>query len=101
MANPLSVNLATVAIRILEWRPMALIGQFSYSLYLTHLVVWAMLGITLNLAPVKQLVLFSLNPLTICVLVLITVQIVFAYGFYLLFEKPFLRYRNLACQTTA
>jgi peptidoglycan/LPS O-acetylase OafA/YrhL len=94
IANLPSANLATIAIRILEWRPMVLIGQFSYSLYLTHLVVWAMLGITLNLAPVKQLVLFSLNPLTNRILLLIPVQIVFAYGFSLLFEKPVLRYRN-------
>lgn len=94
VANPSTVNLGTVAVRILESHPMVLLGQFSYSLYLTHLVVWAILGITLNLAPVKQLVSFSLNPLTIRILVLIPAQILFAYGFYLLIEKPFLSYRN-------
>ena len=78
-------------IRLLEPRPFSLLGEFSYSLYLTHLVVWAMLGITLNLAPVKRLVDFSFDPMATRILVLLPLLLVSAYGFYLLFEKPFLR----------
>jgi peptidoglycan/LPS O-acetylase OafA/YrhL len=91
-----SPSLATIAIRILQSRPLVSVGRFSYSLYLTHLVVWNILGTTLNLAPVRQLVRFSLDPMAIRVLVLIPLLLISAYGFYLLFEKPFLRYHGRA-----
>jgi len=86
--------ITTRVIQILESRPLSLLGRFSYSLYLTHLVVWAMLGITLNLAPVKRLVDFSLGPMPIRILILIPLLLISAYVFYLLFEKPFLRHRK-------
>jgi peptidoglycan/LPS O-acetylase OafA/YrhL len=80
--------------RILESRPLTSVGQFSYSLYLTHLAVLAILGITLNLSPVKQLGVFSIAPLPIRILVVIPILLISAYGFYLLFEKPFLNKRK-------
>ena len=77
----------------LEMRPFVFLGQFSYSLYLTHLVVWSILGITLGLAPVKRLVGFSLDSLPIKLFLVIPLLLMSAYGFYLLFEKPFLNRR--------
>lgn len=84
----------TSVVWVLQSRPLALLGQFSYSLYLTHLVVWAMLGITLNLAPAKRLVDFSLDPMLVRIFVLIPILLLSAYGFYFLFERPFLRRRR-------
>lgn len=77
---------------LLESRPLVILGAFSYSLYLTHLVSWAIIGVTLNLAPVKQVFSFSVDPIPVRILVLIPLQLIFAYGFYLLFEKPFIRH---------
>jgi len=79
--------------RILETRPLVAVGKFSYSLYLTHLVIWAILGVTLNLAPVRQVISLSLDPMPTRILVLIPVQLLTGYVFYSLFEKPFIRRR--------
>lgn len=87
-------KLIHVVVRILESRPLVWLGRISYSLYLTHLVTWAMIGITLGLPPIKRVVNLSLDPLPVRVLVLIPLLVLSAYGFYLLFEKPFLHYRE-------
>jgi len=71
---------------ILEWKPLVLIGGFSYSLYLVHAplieIVWKYAVVPQRLAEVPSfglLCLWSL-PLIFCV----------SYAFYLLFERPFL-----------
>jgi peptidoglycan/LPS O-acetylase OafA/YrhL len=75
----------------LQVPPIRFLGRISYSLYLTHLVVWAILGITLNLAPIKAVMPFSLDPMAARVFVLIPAQLGIAYISYRLFERPFLR----------
>jgi peptidoglycan/LPS O-acetylase OafA/YrhL len=78
----------------LELRPVLFLGAISYSLYLTHVVVWAMLGIFLGLAPVRRFISLSTDPFPIRLFVVIPLLILFAYLFYLVFEKPFLSSRK-------
>ena len=87
-------GLTTAITRVLESRPLAFLGRISYSLYLTHLVVWSIIGITLGLAPIERVVTLTIDPMPIRILVLIPMQVITAYGFYLLFERPFLRRRH-------
>ncbi|MEZ4867719.1 MAG: acyltransferase [Caldilineaceae bacterium] len=89
----------TIAVRILESRLLLFLGRISYSLYLTHLIVWSMFGITLGLAPIQRFITISLDPMPMRIFVLLPVQLLFAYGFYLLFEKPFLFQHKHAAQT--
>jgi peptidoglycan/LPS O-acetylase OafA/YrhL len=77
-------------LRILESRPALFLGKISYSLYLTHLVFYAAIGITLNLAPVRKLVSLSIEPIWVKLFVIIPLLVFAAYIFYLFFEKPFL-----------
>lgn len=91
---PATFSITRLAGQILEAPPLTILGQFSYSIYLTHLVVWAIVSITLNLDPVKHVISFSLDPMLWRILVLIPLLLVCAYGFYLLFEKPFLNQRR-------
>jgi peptidoglycan/LPS O-acetylase OafA/YrhL len=76
--------------KILEFKPIKKLGEFSYSLYLTHLAVWSMIGITLHLAPVQAVVNVSVDPMPVRLFVVIPFLVLFAYGFYTIFEKPFL-----------
>jgi peptidoglycan/LPS O-acetylase OafA/YrhL len=79
---------------VLGCKPLAWVGMFSYSLYLVHPpvieVLWKYLLAPLNLSPAKSLVAFSTVGL------LATVAI--AYGFFLICEKPFMKWpsRNRA-----
>ncbi|MES2378918.1 MAG: acyltransferase [Bacteroidota bacterium] len=72
--------------KILSWRPLVLIGTFSYSLYLIHAPLLALL---------YQYVIISLNlgRFTACMVLLtggtMAVTVV-AYFFFYLFERPFL-----------
>lgn len=72
--------------RLLANSLLVRIGGFSYSLYLIHppilQIVWKYLAHPLNLPQTKETLLMSSVGATICVVV--------AYGFYLLFERPFL-----------
>jgi peptidoglycan/LPS O-acetylase OafA/YrhL len=77
--------------KLLELKPIRLLGKFSYSLYLTHLVVLNIMGTTLNLSPIKARIQFSLQPMPIRVFVVMPLLLAFAYGFYRVFEKPFIR----------
>ena len=74
----------------LELRPIIFLGAVSYSLYLTHIVFLAILGIFLGLAPVRRIITLSTDPLLFRIFVVIPLAIIFAYLFYLVFEKPFL-----------
>jgi peptidoglycan/LPS O-acetylase OafA/YrhL len=91
MSSSGRVGLSGALSRLLESRPLAVLGSFSYSLYLTHLVVWAMIGITLGLTPARRIVDLSLDSTPARMLVVIPVLLLGAYVFYLIFEKPFLR----------
>jgi peptidoglycan/LPS O-acetylase OafA/YrhL len=80
--------------RFLELKLIVALGAFSYSLYLTHLVVLNIIGTTLNLAPIKARVSLSFEPMSMRLWVLVPVLLLFAYGFYRVFEKPFLGARS-------
>lgn len=85
-------KLSGFSLRILESRPALFLGNISYSLYLTHLVFYAAIGITLNLAPVKKMVSLSIEPIWVRLFVVIPLLVMAAYVFYLLFERPFLNH---------
>jgi len=71
-------------LRFLSSPPLVGIGLFSYSLYLTHFLL---LSVTHD-----ALLAMPLAPLLRCLLMLLGAPlacIAFAYGFYLIFERPF------------
>jgi peptidoglycan/LPS O-acetylase OafA/YrhL len=76
--------------RLTAWTPIAMLGTFSYSLYLIHFpiqqVLWKYLVLPFNLG----------KTLTFCVVATAGtgVIVVFAYGFYWVFERPFCRQRG-------
>ncbi|HWQ05119.1 MAG TPA: acyltransferase [Longilinea sp.] len=88
--------LSVLSLKILESRPALFLGKISYSLYLTHLVFYAALGITLNLKPVQKIALLSIEPIWVRVFLVIPLLVLLAYFFYLFFEKPFLNIPALA-----
>ncbi len=75
--------------RLLEWKPLVALGTFSYSLYLTHIPLESVMYHYLSASgfaqthPKETFVLMATLGAAVC--------IAFAYGFSLLFEKPFLR----------
>lgn len=89
-------RLTAFSMKVLESRPALFLGKISYSLYLTHLVFYAAIGITLNLAPVKKLVQLSIDPVWVKLFIVIPLLVLAAYIFYLFFEKPFLNNPALA-----
>jgi len=71
------------------WRPLVWIGGFSYSLYLVHATL-----INIAIPLVHQFRLDLLEQFFALVVLLPVAILPIAYGFYLLFEKPFLRKRR-------
>jgi peptidoglycan/LPS O-acetylase OafA/YrhL len=74
---------------VLAWKPLVVIGTFSYSVYLIHApliqVFWQFLLHPAHLAPVPMF--FALmGPCALATLAL-------SYGFFRLFEEPFMRRR--------
>jgi peptidoglycan/LPS O-acetylase OafA/YrhL len=71
----------------LEWAPFVWVGVISYSLYLTHYIVLAFLRVfVLGPAHVRSMA----RPL--CSLLLgVPLSVVFAWAFYAIFERPFLK----------
>ena len=72
-------------LRVLSWRPFVFIGTFSYSLYLIHM--------PLQSAFMKLLVLVANSRVTLYAAMLfiyIPIVVALAFGFYLVFEKPFI-----------
>ena len=73
-------------VSLFTWRPLVFVGAFSYSLYLIH--------IPLQLVPLRIILRYQLSPLqsyAALMLLYVPLTLVCAYGFYLVFEKPFLR----------
>ncbi len=71
-----------LAVGILESRPLKTLGSFSYSLYLTHGIVLMCLDHAIDmhsLPPAAQLVVEIFG---------VIASVCFAYGFYLVFERP-------------
>jgi len=73
----------TAYYRLLNWRPLALIGMLSYSLYLLHYAV--ILGVRRVFAP--------LHPALQACLAL-AISLALAWGIYLLVERPCARLRR-------
>jgi len=71
--------------KLLEWRPLVWVGTFSYSLYLTHGMVYMGMALLLSrfVVPrdIRQLIYLALGPV---------IAIAFSWLFFLCFEKPFL-----------
>lgn len=73
-------------VRLLEKGPLLFLGSFSYSLYLVHFQILALVHLALNRAGYSartEAVLLPLLTLPIC--------LVGAYCFYLILERPFIR----------
>jgi peptidoglycan/LPS O-acetylase OafA/YrhL len=77
--------------RALEWRPLAWVGLFSYSLYLTHApvlqIVWQYGVRPIQLGPNAEL--------AVTIVAATAGSLAFAFGFHLLFERPFLNHRSV------
>ena len=75
--------------QILSWKPLVILGEFSYSLYLIHLpLIHAAYSVTqkLNWSPATQFLFYQGAFLPFCILL--------GYLFYQVAEKPFLRQRT-------
>lgn len=72
--------------RILQWRPLAVVGLFSYSLYIIHYPL-ADLLCQVIVAPIHN----ELAREAVLAGVVAPALIALAYGFYRLFEQPFHR----------
>ncbi len=83
---------ATPLARLLERGPVVSVGHFSYSLYLTHapilLAIWVFVVRPLHLAPLAQFATMVVITVPVCLAA--------AYGFFRLFERPFLTKRSFA-----
>ncbi len=82
----LALDSNSAASRLLSWRPLVRIGQFSYSIYLIHVPL-------LHLAFTKLQPFNLSNDTTLIVLEFVGIPIIVAisYIFHLGFEKPFMR----------
>ncbi len=80
-----------LSVRFLKAKPCVVLGSFSYSLYLIHAPVLALLTAALNkfhLTAATTVEVYLIGAVPLCVLA--------AYLFYLLFEKPFLVKRKIS-----
>lgn len=83
-----------LGLRILDSAAAAKLGQFSYSIYLTHCIVLMLLECVLY-----KLHLRGITALGIKAVIGIPLGLGFAYLFFLPFEKPFLRRRESKSRT--
>ncbi len=77
-----STRKASVAVRFLESPPLKTLGRFSYSLYLTHGIVLMCLDYAMGHSHPQPMVSLATHALGVMV------SVCFAYGFYLVFERP-------------
>ncbi len=92
--NSQSAKSKPVVVRFLELPILEKLGRFSYSLYLTHgivLIVFNFISTRLQVSPILH---FGINVIGVII------SICFAYGFHLIFEKPFLTSRKGAKEIT-
>lgn len=89
-----TLNESSLSRRGLEWRPLVVLGVFSYSLYLVHApllqIYWQYLLVPLGLD--HTTIFYSLMTGGLAL------TIAASYGFFLLFEKPFLGRRAPSLQ---
>jgi peptidoglycan/LPS O-acetylase OafA/YrhL len=76
-------------LKLLEARWAVMLGVFSYSLYLIHAPLLGMLHLFLRPYHIAPLPLLALHEL-----IGVPCSLLFAYGFFLLFERPFLNTRR-------
>jgi peptidoglycan/LPS O-acetylase OafA/YrhL len=76
--------------RAFSSRPITFVGSFAYSLYLTHFPLFA-----LGAWAASALGIVGAQAFYLVFVPLLLPVFAFAYGFYLLFERPFLRSRQL------
>lgn len=72
-------------LRLVQW--LSWLGLFSYSLYLTH---WLVVGLVLQVLGKAHL-----ERPAVCLVIAPIVSIVVAFGFYQLFERPFIRKKTV------
>lgn len=82
-------NCKHLLVRLLEVRPLVMVGTFSYSLYLIHGPVLAILNHILNLGSLSPGVKYS-----IMVVGGVSIAALASYLFFFAFERPFLRTRQ-------
>ena len=77
-------------LRLFELKPVVALGIFSYSLYLVHAPILSLSSLALRHGQVH-------GPwaVAVAVLVAVPVSVIFAYGFHLLAEKPFMQGRTV------
>lgn len=76
-------------VRVLGSPAAMLLGKFSYSLYLTHLLIETLVHLALNQQGVPATTQLALLPL-----IAIPLCLIGAYGFYLVFERPLMSNRR-------
>lgn len=74
---------------LLRWRPLVLLGAFSYSLYLLHAPVIGLIRSLLDHAPLTPII-----DAVAYALIALPASLLSAYLFYLLAERPFLSLRS-------
>ncbi len=72
-------------LRFCEWKPMVVLGTFSYSLYLVHAPILSMFTL-----PLLDRQVSALPAVLVQLCVAVPTATAFAYGFHLLFERPFM-----------
>ena len=73
-------------LRFFEWGPVVVLGTFSYSLYLIHQPVLNLFTLALRRRDVP-----GWPAVGVVLLVGVPVALALAYGFHLVFERPFMR----------
>jgi len=76
---------SNLVLRLFELPQAIALGTFSYSLYLTHAMVLAVVELCLSGISMAPLVKFS-----VLVAIVLPLSLLFAYLFHLIFEKPFM-----------
>jgi peptidoglycan/LPS O-acetylase OafA/YrhL len=84
-------------VRLLDTRPMVLLGSCSYSLYLIHLPI----VVVINQKVIGPRLGHGLPAFTATTTIVVTVSLVGAYLFARAFEFPFQRYRSWAALSAA
>jgi len=81
-------NAKSLVLRWLESRPMVELGRFSYSLYLTHLPIVALVYLALRRLPLAPQI-----QMLAMLAVSVPASLLAAYGFYMAFERRFVTRR--------